>query len=85
MKYPNFNVISTMLIKYIQYLIKARSLNSSRSNRILSSPKCPDQQQHPTSLLFNRCWGSFLGAKKLGHEVNHSFPSSAKVKTEWRV
>jgi hypothetical protein len=74
-----------MLIKYIQYLIKARSLNPSRGNRILSSPKYPDQQQHPPSLLFNRYWGSFLVAKKPWHEVNHSFPSSAKVKIEWRV
>jgi len=56
-----------MLIKYTQYLIKARSLNPSRGNRILSPPKCPDQQQHPLSLLFNRYWGSFLGAKKPRH------------------
>ena len=35
------------------------------------------------SLLFGRYWVSFLGVKHPGCEVNHSSPSSAKVKNEW--
>jgi len=63
----------------------AKSLNPSKDNRILYSPQCPDQQQHPPSLIFNRYWGSFLGAKKPRQEINHSFPSCDKVMIEGRA
>jgi len=43
-------------------------------------PKRPDLLWGPLSLLFNGYRDSFLWVKQSGHVVDHSFPSSAKVK-----
>jgi hypothetical protein len=42
----------------------------------------PDQPWGPPSLLNNGYWVSFLGAKWLGHGVNHPLASSAEVKEQ---
>jgi hypothetical protein len=39
-------------------------------------------KSHP-ALFLNVYWGFFLGAKQLGHEVDHSPPSISKVKNKW--
>ena len=57
--------------------------NTSRVKRFFSSPKHPDQLWGPLSFLFIGYWGSFMGVKLQGHEVNHPHPSSAKVKSAW--
>jgi hypothetical protein len=59
------------------------SLNSCMGKRFFSSSVCPDLLCSPHSLLFNTYQSYFTGVKKLGHEVNHSPPSRAKVKNEW--
>jgi len=51
---------------------------------IFSSPKLPDLFQGPTNLLFNGYRCTFLGLRLLGREDEHSPPSSAEVKNEWR-
>jgi hypothetical protein len=37
----------------------------------------------PTHLSVKSATGFFPGVKRLGHELGHSPPSSAKVKNEW--
>jgi len=36
-----------------------------------------------TTILFNGYQGSLPALKQLGHEINHSPPSSAQVKNDW--
>jgi hypothetical protein len=55
-------------------------LNSGRSKRFYLTQNHPDHDWGPPSLLFNEYQGSFLGVKVLGREVDHSPPSSIKVK-----
>ena len=50
--------------------------------KICLSSKCPDLVLGPASLLFSGFWGSYLGVKQPGPEVNH-LPSRAEVKNEW--
>jgi hypothetical protein len=45
--------------------------------------KCPDLLWAPPSPLFNGYQQSFPGIKRLGRELEYSFPSSAQVKNEW--
>jgi hypothetical protein len=59
--------------------------NTSRVKRFFASPKHTDQLWGPLSFLFIGHWSSFLGLKVQGYEVNHSHPSSAKVKSEWSL
>jgi hypothetical protein len=48
------------------------------------SPSCPDWCWGPPSLLSNGYQGALSsGVKQLGHEADHSPPSSAKVKNMW--
>jgi len=49
----------------------------SRDRRFFCSTKCPDYLWGPSNLQ------EVPGIKLLGHENNHSPPSSAKVKNEW--
>jgi hypothetical protein len=58
-------------------------LNPSRGKRFTHLQNRADWLLGPPGLLFNGYWGSFLGVKWLWCEVNHSLPSSAKVKNEW--
>jgi hypothetical protein len=52
--------------------------------RIFSSPHRPDRLWSSPSLLSNRYQGAlFLGVKQLGHEADHSPPTSAKIKKTW--
>jgi hypothetical protein len=50
--------------------------------RIFSSPKCPDQVQHPPRLIIQQVLGFIPGGREPGYEINHSLPSIAKVKNE---
>jgi hypothetical protein len=59
-----------------------RDSNSSKGKGFFSCPKCPDRLWGPPTLLFNGYQSSFLGIKWLGHKVNHSPPTSAKVKNK---
>ena len=43
----------------------------------------PDQLWGPPTLILNGYWGSFLGIKRPGCEINHSLRSSAEVKNKW--
>ena len=43
----------------------------------------PDCLFGTPSLVFSGYPGSSIGVKWLGHDVNHSSPSSADVKNEW--
>jgi len=45
--------------------------------------KSPHQPLVLPSLLFNGYLASFPVVKWVGHEVDHSHPSNAKVKNEW--
>jgi hypothetical protein len=49
-----------------------------------SSPKCPEGLLRPSSLLSNGYRGSFPGLKRSGRNVDHSHPSNAEVRNEWR-
>jgi hypothetical protein len=55
-----------------------------RGKRFFFSTKCPDRPLGLPNLLFSRHWDSFPGVKQSGCEVNHSPPSRAKVKNEWK-
>jgi hypothetical protein len=47
------------------------------------SPQCPDWLRSPLIFLFREYWGSFPRVKQLEHAVNHSPPSTARIKNEW--
>jgi hypothetical protein len=47
------------------------------------SPKRPDHLWGPPNLLFSGYWCSFPELKRMGRDVDHSTPSSARVKNEW--
>jgi len=55
-----------------------------RQGKEVCSPKSLDRLWHPPSLLFDRHRRSFLWVKRPGREVDHSPPSYAEVKNEWR-
>jgi hypothetical protein len=60
-----------------------RGSNPSSGKRF-SPPKRPDRLWGPPSLLLKGYWGSFPEVTWSVREVNHSPPSSAEVKNEWR-
>jgi len=45
--------------------------------------KNPDSIWGPPRILFNWYRGTFVTAKRLEREINHSPPSSGEVKNEW--
>jgi hypothetical protein len=50
----------------------------------LSAVKHSNLLWGPPTLLFNGSWSSFQGIKWPEHETDHSLPSTAEVKDEWR-
>ena len=60
-----------------------QDLNPTRDKGFSSTQKCPDQLYSPPQFLFNWYWGPFTRVKQMGHDVNHSPPSTADVKHEW--
>jgi hypothetical protein len=59
--------------------------DSWHGRRFFSSPKCANQLWRPCSHLLNVCWWAFNSQVKWpGCEADHSLPTSAKVKKEWR-
>ena len=58
--------------------------NPGRGNKYFSSPQRPHQLRSPPNPLFNGNRGYFSGANRRERKVNHSSPSSAEVKNEWR-
>jgi hypothetical protein len=60
-----------------------QGLYTGSGKRLYSSPQRPDQLSGPKSLIFTVYWGSFPGVKQPEHELNHSPPTSAKVKNEF--
>ena len=52
--------------------------------RFFSSPKRPDRLWGPPSLIFSGYRGISSGVKRPECDVDHSPPSSAEVKNEWR-
>jgi hypothetical protein len=71
--------------RYTDWAIQAhtdwtvRGSNSCRCKGIFFSQKSPDRLRVPPSLLFSR-----YSAQRPDREVNHSRPSSAELKNEWR-
>jgi hypothetical protein len=59
-----------------------QGLNPGKGKIYFSSPNCLDWLWSPPSHLFNRHGSSFMWVKRLGCDVNHSPPCSAKVKDE---
>jgi hypothetical protein len=57
---------------------------SAKCKRFSSPPKRPDRRWVASSLLSNWYQVCFPGIKRPGREVNHSRPSSAKVKNKGR-
>ena len=53
---------------------------SRQGKRFFSSPKHPDWPWSSPSLLFSEYWGSFSEIRLLGHELNHSSPSSLRFR-----
>jgi hypothetical protein len=51
--------------------------------RFFSSPVCPDQFLGPPNLPYNEMEILSLGVKHLEHDVNHSPPLTAKVRSKW--
>ena len=60
-----------------------RGSNPSIGKRFFCPPKSPDRLSGPPSLTFSGYWTYFSGAKRPGHEADHSLPSSIDVKTVW--
>jgi hypothetical protein len=62
-----------------------RGSDPGRGKRLFASPNRPNRLSGPPSLLFSGCRGFFPGGlKRPGREVDHSPPSSPKIKNEWR-
>lgn len=57
--------------------------NPTRGKGYSSAQICPDQLCSPPRLLFNGYGGCSTRVKQLGHDINHSPPSTAEVKHEW--
>jgi hypothetical protein len=57
--------------------------NPGRGKRFLFSAKRPDMLLGPPSPPCNGYWAILPGVNRLGHEVDHSLPSSAEVRNEW--
>ena len=58
-------------------------LNPARDKRFICSPKRPDWFWDSPSLSFSVYQACFQGVKWTEREVDHSSPSSAKVKNGW--
>jgi hypothetical protein len=56
---------------------------SGRGKRLCCSSKCLGQFVGPTKPSVRLVQGALLLVKWAGHEVDHSFPSSAEVKKMW--
>jgi hypothetical protein len=59
-----------------------RGLNAGRGKRYSLLQNRPYRLWVPRSLIFHEYWGSFLGAKRQGREVENP-PPSAEAKNEW--
>jgi hypothetical protein len=59
-----------------------QGFNPGKDKKFFSSPKHPDWLWDPHSPTFNGHKGPLMEAKQPEHEVDHSAPSSAKVKNE---
>ena len=58
-------------------------LRAGRRKRFSVHQNHPDWLHDQPSLLFSGCQGSFSWVKQVGHEVDHSPPSSSEVRNEW--
>jgi len=59
------------------------ALKPSRDKRFFNYPNCPDPLCSPPSLIIQQVLDVLSAAVKLlGHDVDHSPPSSAKVKND---
>jgi len=56
--------------------------NPSTSKRFVCAPFRLDGFHGPPSHIFIGWWGSFPGVKRPGREVDHSPPTSSKVKND---
>ena len=79
--------LGTCQSKFVRLIIRYLELDCathSLGRRFVGSPKSPERLWSPRSLLLNGYRDYLQEVKWPRREVDHSPPSSAKVKTEWR-